>query len=188
MTTFVLSAGETGIVKEAAGLGVVLALALFYGGIAQFAAGMWEFRRGNTFGATAFCSFGAFWLSFWAINRFGPQGDMHRTLALYLFAWFVFTAAMTIAALQGGRAVCAVFTFLTLTFLCLAVGAWQNGPAPDPMTRLGGFLGVLTAALAWYAAFATVIGDARRARITRSQHARPTGGRRPETERNVAYD
>lgn len=182
MTTLVLSVGNTGIVKEPAGVDVVLALALVYGGIAQLLAGMWEFGRGNTFGATVFSSFGAFWLSFWAISHLGlgAPGDMHKTIALYLFAWFVFTAGMVIAALNTSRAVLAVLVVLTLTFLSLAIGAWQNGPAPDKMTRLGGYLGVVTALLAWYASFSTVIRETRRSRITRSgeQHNDLAGRRR----------
>src|SRR4051794_7614244 len=69
LTTFVLSFFNAGLVN-AKGLPIVLGLALAYGGLAQLLAGMWEFRTGNTFGATAFTSFGAFWLSFWAFEQF----------------------------------------------------------------------------------------------------------------------
>src|ERR687885_724196 len=69
MTTFVLSMFNANLVSSA-GEPVVFGLAFAYGGIAQILAGMWEFRTGNTFGATAFCSFGAFWLSFWAFEQF----------------------------------------------------------------------------------------------------------------------
>jgi len=69
MTTFVLSMFNSNLV-DAKGTPVVLGLALAYGGIAQLLAGMWEFRTGNTFGAVAFTSFGAFWISFWALNVF----------------------------------------------------------------------------------------------------------------------
>lgn len=69
LTTFVLSMFNAGLVSKA-GEPVVLGVALAYGGIAQFAAGMWEFRTGNTFGAVAFTSFGAFWVSFWALLTF----------------------------------------------------------------------------------------------------------------------
>src|SRR3954454_20298373 len=69
LTTFVLSFFNSGLMGEA-GLPIVLGLALAYGGLAQLLAGMWEFRTGNTFGATAFTSFGAFWLSFWAFEQF----------------------------------------------------------------------------------------------------------------------
>ena len=69
LTTFVLSFFNAGLVNSA-GEPVVLGLALAYGGLAQVLAGMWEFRNGNTFGATAFTSYGAFWLSFWAFDQF----------------------------------------------------------------------------------------------------------------------
>ena len=69
MTTFVLSMFNSNLV-DAKGIPVVLGLALAYGGIVQLLAGMWEFRTGNTFGAVAFCSFGAFWISFWLLNVF----------------------------------------------------------------------------------------------------------------------
>ena len=163
LTTFVLSFLNAGIIKESAGGTVVLGLALFYGGVAQLLAGMWEFKRGNTFGATAFSSFGAFWLSFWEINRLAASstgGDFHKTLGLFLFAWFIFTAYMTVAALRTNTAVLAVFAALTLTFLFLAIGAWQNGsPAPDSLTKVGGYLGIVTAVLAWYASFAVVVNE-----------------------------
>src|SRR5881275_1927813 len=68
-TTFVLSLMNANLVSDK-GIGVVLALALAYGGLAQLLAGMWEFRTGNTFGAVAFCSFGAFWISYWAFVQF----------------------------------------------------------------------------------------------------------------------
>ena len=162
LTTFILSFLNAGIIKESAGTTVVLGLALFYGGLAQLLAGMWEFKRGNTFGATAFSSFGAFWLSFWEINRLAAtsSGDFHQTLGLFLFAWFIFTAYMTVSAIRTSGAVLAVFSVLTLTFLFLALGAWQNGsPSPDSLTKVGGYLGIVTAVLAWYASFAAVANE-----------------------------
>jgi succinate-acetate transporter protein len=160
MTTFILSFLNANIIKESAGVNVVLALALFYGGIAQFLAGMWEYKRGNTFGATAFSSFGAFWLSFWALTKLptADKGDAHQAVGLYLISWCVFTAYMTVAALKTNTAVLAVFVFLTVTFLFLGIGAFQNGtPAPDSMTKVGGYLGIVTAVIAWYASFAAVV-------------------------------
>lgn len=160
MTTFLLSFINANIIKENSAVEYVLGLALFYGGLAQFAAGMWEFRRGNTFGATAFGSFGAFWLSFWAIARSGASGDTHQILGLFLFAWFIFTGYMTVAALRTSGATLAVFGALTVTFLFLAIGAWQNSTSgPASMTKVGGYLGILTALLAWYASFAAVANE-----------------------------
>jgi uncharacterized protein len=158
MTTLVLSFANANIIKEAGNEAFVLGLAAFYGGLAQLLAGMWEFRRGNTFGATAFSSFGAFWLSYWWIVTHLPTSDIHQALGLFLIAWCIFTAYMTVAALRTSAAVLAVFVFLTLTFLFLGIGAFQNGtPSPDSMTKVGGWLGIITAALAWYASAATVV-------------------------------
>jgi uncharacterized protein len=160
MTTFVLSFVNANIIKETGAVNVVLALALFYGGTAQLLAGMWEFKRGNTFGATAFASFGAFWLSFWALNKLssGPASDIHQAVGLYLLAWCIFTAYMTLAALKTNLAVLGVFVLLTLTFLFLAIGEFMNDmPAPDTMTKVGGWLGIATAVVAWYASSAGVV-------------------------------
>jgi succinate-acetate transporter protein len=159
MTTFVLSFINANIIKETGAVNVVLALALFYGGAAQLLAGMWEYKRGNTFGATAFASFGAFWLSFWALNKLstGPASDIHQAIGLYLLAWCIFTAYMTLAALKTNLAVLAVFVLLTLTFLFLAIGAFMNDPAPDGMTKVGGWFGIATAVVAWYASSAAVV-------------------------------
>ena len=74
MTTFVLSVFNAGLITTAGLVAVVLPLALFYGGLAQFVAGLWEFRKGNTFGALAFCSFGSFWLSFAAYVKYVEPG------------------------------------------------------------------------------------------------------------------
>jgi uncharacterized protein len=159
MTTFVLSFINANIIKETGAVEVVLALALFYGGIAQLLAGMWEYKRGNTFGATAFASFGAFWLSFWALNRLamGPATDIHQAVGLYLLAWCIFTAYMTLAALKTNLAVLGVFVLLTLTFLFLAIGAFMNDTPPDTMTKIGGWFGIATAVVAWYASSAGVV-------------------------------
>jgi len=160
MTTFLLSFANANLISEKGGGAVILGLALFYGGLAQLLAGMWEYRRGNTFGATAFASFGAFWLSFWAIEHFSTGADAHKTLGLYLFAWFIFTGYMTVAALRTNGAVLVVFVLLTITFLLLAIGEWQNASSPPAFfTRLGGWVGIATALAAWYASFASVVNE-----------------------------
>src|SRR6202011_1920013 len=104
MTTFVLSMINANWVSGTA-LPVVLGLALAYGGIAQLLAGMWEFRTGNTFGAVAFSSFGAFWISFFFIVQFSAKtipgaADLHNALAVYLYAWGIFTSYMFVASLR----------------------------------------------------------------------------------------
>ena len=159
MTTFVLSMTNTNWVSPT-DLPVVLGLALAYGGIAQLLAGMWEFRAGNTFGAVAFSSFGAFWISYWLLVTFNVGGlvpaHAGHAIGLYLWAWAIFTAYMMIAALRVSGAVLLVFVLLTITFVLLAIGS-DGGHAT--VTHWGGYLGVATAIAAWYASFAAVINS-----------------------------
>ena len=129
LTTFVLSVFNAGFIGT--GEAVVLGLALAYGGIAQFAAGMWEFVKGNTFGAVAFASYGAFWVSFWWLINHTPAdtkgNDLSHGVGTYLLAWAIFTAYMTIASLRTSAAVAAVFVALTVTFVLLTIGAFATG-------------------------------------------------------------
>jgi succinate-acetate transporter protein len=158
MTTFVLSMFNANLV-DSKGTPVVLGLALAYGGIVQLLAGMWEFRTGNTFGAVAFCSFGAFWISFWALEVFYAKsigGNVGHSIGLYLWAWAIFTAYMTVASLRVSVAVFVVFLLLTITFVLLAIGAVG---AHETVTHWGGYLGLATAAAAWYASFAAVVNS-----------------------------
>ena len=156
-TTFFLSAVNTGLLPESVG-GVVLGLAVFYGGLAQLLAGMWEFVKGNTFGGTAFSSFGAFWLSYYFLVAHvagglkAGAGDINHALGWYLLVWTIFTAYMTIAATRVSLAVLGVFAALTLTFLFLTLGEFGSAD----LTRIGGWLGFVTAILAWYASMAAV--------------------------------
>jgi len=155
LTTFVLSFVNTGLFKVEP---VVFGLALAYGGVAQFAAGMWEFAKGNTFGATAFSSYGAFWISFWWLTGHTDlttfsEGDAANTIGLYLLAWGIFTAYMTIAATRVSGAVLTVFVLLTITFFLLAIGDFATA---ENVTKAGGWAGVATAVAAWYASLAGV--------------------------------
>jgi len=156
LTTFVLSVINAGLIPKSVEP-VVLGLALFYGGMAQFAAGLWEFANRNVFGATAFCSYGAFWLSFWFLSQFSagslPAADASKGVGLYLLAWAIFTAYMTISAWRVSMGVFAVFVFLTLTFIALFLGAFSGATG---LTMLGGWLGIVTALIAWYCSLAVV--------------------------------
>jgi uncharacterized protein len=156
MTTFVLSMFNAKLVSGG-GEPVVLGLALAYGGIAQLLAGMWEFRTGNTFGAVAFSSYGAFWISFWALVVFYadkiPARDAGHAVGLYLWAWAIFTGYMFIASLRTTGAVALVFFLLTVTFALLGAG---NSGAHENVIKWGGYVGLATAAVAWYASFAVV--------------------------------
>ena len=158
MTTFVLSMFNSNLVDEK-GVPVVLGLALVYGGIVQLIAGIWEFRTGNTFGAVAFCSFGAFWISFWALNVFYAKqigGNAGHAVGVYLWAWAIFTTYMAVAALRTSGAILTVFVLLAVTFILLAIGK-DGGSAT--ITHWGGYVGLATAAAAWYASFAAVINS-----------------------------
>ena len=141
---------------------VVLSLALFYGGGVQVIAGIWEFRKGNTFGATAFSSYGAFWLSYWGLSVFfkpaaGTSADaVDQALGYFLLSWTVFTAVLLVASLRTNGALIATFLVLTVTFVLLALGHFGHS---ESLEKLGGWLGILTAALALYAAAASVINE-----------------------------
>ena len=151
-----LSCINAGFLVPSTGINIFVGIALFYGGIVQILAGMWEFRTGNTFGAVAFCSYGAFWLSFWALEVFYAKqigGNAGHAVGVYLWAWAIFTAYMTVAALRVSGAVLLVFVLLTITFVLLAIGAVG---AHETVTHWGGYLGLATAAAAWYASFAAV--------------------------------
>ena len=156
LTTFVLSMYNSGILggKPA----VVFGLALAYGGLAQLLAGMWEFRTGNTFGALAFTSYGAFWLAWagYAIyfkTLVGNPTDTNHATGIFLLAFAIFTAYMTVAAMRTTTSILAVFVLLTITFLFLGIGDFSG---KESIVHIGGFVGLATAAAAWYGSFAGV--------------------------------
>ncbi len=156
-TTFMLSMLNANLVSLAGGVGGTLAVALAYGGIVQVLAGMWEFRTGNTFGAVAFSSYGAFWISIFVLFKItGPV--THAGLSLYLYAWAIFTLLMLVASLRTSGVLLAVFALLTITFFLLAIGnAGLTGlQATNSTIKLGGWFGLATAAGAWYGALAGV--------------------------------
>jgi succinate-acetate transporter protein len=167
LTTFVLSMINANLVAGPA-IGVVLGLALAYGGLAQLLAGMWEFRTGNTFGAVAFTSYGAFWISFFVLvqlDLFGgkiPAAHAGSAIGLYLWAWGIFTTYMFVASLRTTGAVALVFLLLAITFIILGIGNSAlagTTNATNGTIKLGGWLGIATAIVAWYASFAAVINS-----------------------------
>lgn len=161
VTTFVLSAVNAGIIP----LGVktiVLSLALFYGGIVQLIAGVWEFKKNNTFGATAFCSYGAFWLAYWGLSVYfkpadgTPAADVDLALGFFLLAWTIFTAMLMVAVLRTNRALASTFGVLIVTFVLLTSSHLMQS---HTLERLAGWTGLLTAALAFYTALAGVVNE-----------------------------
>ncbi len=160
LTTFVLSAANAGWVSAP---NIVLGLALFYGGLVQIIAGVQEFRAGNTFGATAFCSYGGFWLAVGAIftPAFGvldayKAGGLGVALGIFLLGWTIFTLLMFFGTLRANLALIVVFGLLFLTFLSLTLGALLGAAG---LTVLGGYLGILTALAAWYTALAGMLAS-----------------------------
>lgn len=156
LTTFLLSLVNAGIMPKDTEP-VMLGVALAFGGIAQLLAGMWEFRKGNVFGATVFSSYGAFWLSFWAYVTFYAKDIPveHHGIAAgwYLIAWAIFTSLMLIAALRTTVVLAVLFAVLDVTFVLLGLGALFGSSI---LTVVGGVLGLVTAALAWYLCVAAV--------------------------------
>jgi succinate-acetate transporter protein len=118
-------------------------------------AGMWEFRAGNTFGATAFTSYGAFWLAVGITLQWKliPNGT---AFGFFLLGWTIFTGLMFLGSLRSTGALIAVFGLLFLTFLFLAIGALGGSSG---MTSFGGWLGILTALVAWYTALAGILAS-----------------------------
>jgi succinate-acetate transporter protein len=162
LTTFVLSFFNAGL-APASGEPIVFGLAFAYGGLAQILAGMWEFRTGNTFGAVAFTSYGAFWLSFFAFALWFEKllpgkdpGVAGHAVGLYLIAWGIFTAYMFIASLRTTAAVALVFALLAVTFIVLGIG---NVGGTADVIKAGGYIGIVTAVAAWYASFAVVVNS-----------------------------
>jgi succinate-acetate transporter protein len=155
LTTFVLSFANAGLIG---GAGVaVLGLALFYGGIGQVIAGIWEFANKNTFGATAFTSYGLFWMAAWfLLTTGGAAGAGPAGLGLFFLIWGIFTLYMTFAAIKTNLVLILVFIALTITFFLLAFGAFGSNAN---LTHVGGYFGILTAIFAFYGSFAGVMNS-----------------------------
>lgn len=160
LTTFMLSTFNAKLIGNAELEAVVLPVALFYGGTVQVLAGMWEFKKANTFGALAFSSYGAFWLSFAAYVKFVapglPEAEAHTATGLFLLAWTIFTAYMLLASLRLNGMLVVVFLLLTITFVLLTIGAFGSSAG---MSKAGGWFGLATAIGAWYGSAAGVVNS-----------------------------
>jgi succinate-acetate transporter protein len=156
LTTFLLSMANAGFMPATAEP-IVFGVALSYGGIAQMLAGMWEFRKGNVFGATVFTSYGAFWLSFWAYVTFFAAkvpAEEHGTAAgWFLIAWAIFTTLMLVASLRTTAGLAVLFAVVTATLFLLGVGDLSASPG---LVTVGGILGLVASAIAWYLCLAGV--------------------------------
>ena len=155
LTTWLLSIINVGWFDGGA-MPMVLAVALAFGGTAQMIAGVMEMPSGNTFGTTAFLSYGAFWWSFALFLEFGHDKVPASFVGWYLFLWGVFSFYMWVATLKKPRALQLIFLALWITFFLLAAGEWTGMSA---LHVAGGYGGLLTAALAFYLSAAEVIND-----------------------------
>lgn len=148
LTTFVLNIVNAGLISRE-NLGMVLPLGIFYGGLAQFCAGMWEVRRGDTFGATCFSSFGAFWMAVASMVLFENLGVIapvpREGMAVLFIAWGFFTLYATISSFKVAQAVGAVFVTLVILFFLLAAGEWS-----PVIHKIAGYEGIVCALIAWY--------------------------------------
>ncbi len=163
LTTFVLSmhnafgGGRTPLLA-------FLGYAIFYGGLAQFMAGMWEFRRANTFAATAFSTYGGFWMGLAAFvllvqYKFVKSSEIAPSLAWILFAFAVFNTYMMLWAARINMAVFLVFLTLEATEILLFIGFLAGNEAGTNVVQIGGIVGIVTAAVAWYASAAGVVNS-----------------------------
>jgi len=159
MTTVLLNLSNAGLL-DASSLGMIFSMGIFYGGMAQIFAGMWEMKKGNTFGATAFSSFGLFWISLVAIHVFTVLGWVGpvsaQAMAAYLFMWGLFTALMTVSTFRASRALRVVFITLTLLFFLLAAA---EASAVSEIKTFAGYEGIFCGLSAVYLATAEVVNE-----------------------------
>ena len=163
LTTFMLSGHNATFIPDILWVG----LALFYGGLIQLLAGMWEFRNRNVFGSTAFSTYGGFWLAlggFVVLAEATKLGDtlkpvdVNNGLAWFLVSFAIFNTYMMFWSLRVNMAVFGVFLTLEITEILLAVGFFRVAHGMSPwILHAGGWAGIVTAAVAWYASAAGVV-------------------------------
>lgn len=153
LTTFILSMSNAHLVPAALGA-LFVPLAIFYGGIAQVLAGMWEFKKNNTFGAVAFTTYGSFWLSLAAIILLKSTHvlDVSAGIGLFLVAFTIFNTYMWIGTFRINNALVAVFTTLEIAFILLDLAEYGYISSVG-----GGYFGLICAACAWYTSAAGVL-------------------------------
>jgi succinate-acetate transporter protein len=157
MTTVLLNIHNAGFFPMSS---MILAMGIFYGGIGQVIAGIMEWKKNNTFGTTAFTSYGLFWLTLVALIVMPKMGLAEaaepKAMAAYLFMWGLFTLVMFIGTLKISRALQVVFLTLTILFFLLAAGDFTGAEA---ITRIAGYEGIVCGFSAIYAALAQVINE-----------------------------
>jgi uncharacterized protein len=167
LTTFILSGHNATFIPDLIWVG----LALFYGGLIQLLAGMWEFRNRNVFGATAFSTYGGFWLALGVFVTFAvlsknfaaaigtDKANLPNALAWFLLAFAIFNFYMLLWSSRVNVAVFGVFLTLQITEVLLVIGFFMeaHGHANNGWLHAGGWAGIVTAAVAWYTSAAGVV-------------------------------
>ena len=157
MTTVLLNFHNAGFFKLGA---MILAMGICYGGVAQVIAGIMEWKKGNTFGTTAFTSYGFFWLSLVALivlPKMGlTQAPEKAAMVAYLIMWGIFTGALFVGTLKLSRSLQFVFLSLTILFFLLAIGDWTGS---SKIKHIAGYEGIICGFSAIYAALAQVINE-----------------------------
>lgn len=163
VTTFVISMVNAGVLQLLKP-NIVIGLSCFYGGFAQFAAGIWEMVLGNTFGSVALTLFGAFWLSYssLSIGAFGiadayngQEAQFHNAVGFFLLGWTFFTFILLLLTLKSTVAFITLFVLLEVTFILLVCGEFLGSAS---VIKAAGISGIITSFVAWYnacASFAT---------------------------------
>lgn len=158
MTTVLLNIHNAGFFPKVDAM--ILAMGIFYGGIAQIIAGILEYRKGNTFGVTAFTSYGLFWLTLVALILMPKFGWIDKSpeafMGWYLFMWGLFTFMMGLGTLQANKALQVVFFSLTILFWLLAARDWMGS---ETIGHIAGFEGIFCGASAIYLAMAEVLNE-----------------------------
>jgi len=157
MTTVLLNLHNAGFFTLGS---MILAMGIFYGGLAQVIAGIEEWKKNNTFGATAFTSYGMFWLTLVALlvlPKLGLADASDKTaMAAYLAMWGIFTLVMFVGTLKANRALQLVFGTLAILFFLLALG---DATGNSTITVIAGYEGILCGFLAIYAGLAQVLNE-----------------------------
>lgn len=163
LTTFLLSGHNASFIPDLIWVG----FAMFYGGLAQLTAGMWEFRNRNVFGATAFSTYGGFWMGIGLFVILAETtgflkgyatNDLNNALAWFILSFAIFNFYMLLASVRVNVAVFSVFLVLEATEIVLAIGFWNLAHGGTAWwLHFGGWLGVVTAGLAWYTSAAGVM-------------------------------
>jgi len=157
MTTVLLNLHNAGLFELGS---MILAMGIFYGGLAQIIAGIMEWKKGNTFGTTAFTSYGLFWLSLvWLIvaPKLGiAEATSKEGMAAYLFMWGLFTFVMFIGTLKLNRALQVVFLSLAVLFVLLGIKD-LNGSAE--LGKIAGYEGIFCGFSAIYTGLAQVLNE-----------------------------